>query len=278
MFQGRRLLIATKHQKQKVIAPILEKELGVVCVVLPELDTDKLGTFTGEVNRKDNPIATARNKCLMAMELADIDLAIASEGSFGVHPSLFFVHADDEILLFIDKKNGLEIIVREISTNTNFNRATITNQKHFESFVNVVGFPSHGVILRKSEHDFTDIEKGISDWNRLWQTYHYFMKQYGSVYVETDMRAMYNPTRMTVIESATQKLVSKIGSYCPACGTPGFGITDIEEGLPCQLCQLPTRSILSHIYTCQKCFYSNNVKYPNNRFFEDPMYCDTCNP
>ncbi|WP_229359370.1 hypothetical protein [Flectobacillus major] len=55
MFQGRRLLIATKHQKQKVIAPILEKELGVVCVVLPELDTDKLGTFTGEVNRKDNP-------------------------------------------------------------------------------------------------------------------------------------------------------------------------------------------------------------------------------
>jgi hypothetical protein len=29
MFQNRKLLIATKHQKEKVIAPILENELGV---------------------------------------------------------------------------------------------------------------------------------------------------------------------------------------------------------------------------------------------------------
>ena len=33
MFKGRNLLIATKHEKEKVIAPILEKELGVKCFV-----------------------------------------------------------------------------------------------------------------------------------------------------------------------------------------------------------------------------------------------------
>ena len=67
MFKGRKLVIATKHEKEKVIAPILEKELGVKCFVAPDLDTDLLGTFTGEVERKDDPIITARKKCLIAM-------------------------------------------------------------------------------------------------------------------------------------------------------------------------------------------------------------------
>jgi hypothetical protein len=47
-----------------------------------------------------------------------------------------------------------------------------------------------------------------------------------TTYVETDMRAMYNPSRMTVIQNATKKLVEKINSCCPNCNIPGFGITD----------------------------------------------------
>jgi len=31
MFEGRKLIIATKHQKEKVIAPIVEKALGCNC-------------------------------------------------------------------------------------------------------------------------------------------------------------------------------------------------------------------------------------------------------
>ena len=40
-----KVVIATKHKKEEVIAPILEKELGVICVTPIGLDTDKLGTF-----------------------------------------------------------------------------------------------------------------------------------------------------------------------------------------------------------------------------------------
>jgi hypothetical protein len=36
-FRGRNLLIATKHEKEKAIAPILEKELGVKCFILSNL-------------------------------------------------------------------------------------------------------------------------------------------------------------------------------------------------------------------------------------------------
>jgi len=278
MFNGRGLVIATKHEKEKVIAPILEKELGVKCFVAPNFDTDELGTFTGEIERKDDPIATARNKCLTAMKLTNCDMAIASEGSFGQHPSIFFVQADDEFLLFMDKKNNLEIIARELSTETNFNGAEIKSEKELRDFANSSNFPSHGLILRKEKDDFTEIVKGITDWNKLFEVYNEYIKLYGSVYLETDMRAMYNPTRMTVIEKATIKLAHKMNNFCPKCNTPGFGVTEAKKGLPCELCNFPTRSTLSHMYSCQKCSFTLEEKYPFKKQKEDPMYCDFCNP
>lgn len=48
-------------------------------------------------------------------------------------------------------------------------------------------------------------------------------------YAETGMKALYNPTRMTVIEKAIKKLIDKINSCCPQCNIPGFGITDAKR-------------------------------------------------
>jgi hypothetical protein len=278
MFSNRKLLIATKHEKEKVIAPILEKELGVKCFVPENFDTDLLGSFTGEIERKDDPITTARKKCLLAMEQNNCDLAIASEGSFGPHPSIFFIHADDEILIFIDKKNNLEIVERELSTETNFNGEEIKSVKLLHEFANQIKFPSHGLIIRKAKNDFTEIVKGITDSEKLDNTFQHFISTYGVAYVETDMRAMYNPTRMKVIEKATNKLAYKIHSCCPQCQTPGFGITSKKEGLLCMQCNIPTHSTLSYIYTCQKCDFTKEQMYPNQKTTEDPMYCDVCNP
>jgi len=278
MFENRKLVIATKHQKEKVIAPLFEKDLGVKCFAPINFDTDKLGTFTGEIERKDDPITTLRNKCLQAMEVSNCDLGIASEGSFGSHPSIFFVHADDELLIFIDQKNNLEIIERELSTKTNFNGAEIKKEKELIDFANSVNFPSHALILRKAKDDNTAIIKGITDWNLLKASFQMMTEKYGSAYAETDMRAMYNPTRMEVIAKAAIKLVEKIKSLCPKCSTPGFGITEARKGLPCSLCGFKTRSTLSYLYQCEKCAFIKEEKYPHNKTEEDPMYCDICNP
>jgi hypothetical protein len=278
MFNGRRLIIATKHNKQQVIAPILEKALGVSCFVDENFDTDTLGTFSGEVERKDDAITTARNKCLLAMESSNCDLAIASEGSFGPHPTFHFIPANEELLLFIDKKNNLEIITRELSTKTNFNAKEIKTKNELKEFANQVNFPSHGLIAKNSQNNFNKIEKGILTWEKLDEVYHHFMKTSESIYLETDMRAMYNPTRMTVIEIATNNLINKINSRCPICFTPGFAITDFKKGLPCDQCKFPTRSVLSTIYSCKKCLHIIEEKFPNKKQTEDPMYCDICNP
>ena len=278
MFKGRSLLIATKHKKDQIISPIFEKEFGVKCFVPDHFDTDIFGTFTGEVERQADPITTARQKCELAMELSNSELAIASEGSFGPHPSIFFVNADEEILVFIDKKNDLEIIVKELNTTTNFNASEIRSLRTLKEFANKVGFPAHGLILRQSKDDFKIIYKGITTWIKLIDAYNHLINHSDTVYVETDMRAMYNPTRRNVIQAATHKLVEKIKTTCPACKTPGFGITSVKEGLPCSACKTPTRSVLSHIHGCQKCNYEDYKAYPYDKTEEDPMYCDQCNP
>jgi hypothetical protein len=278
VFEGRRLVIATMHQKESVMAPILEKELGVKCFVNHTFNTDTLGTFSGEVERPSDPVSTAREKCLQAMIMNDCDLGVASEGSFGPHPSFFFVSADDEILVFIDQKNHLELVARELSTETNFNGMAVKTEQELLDFAYSMDFPSHGIILRKSKDDVTEIHKGITDLAVLKTTFHHLHTQYHTVYAETDMRAMYNPTRMKVIQRAALKLVEKIKSVCPECHTPGFDITQARKGLECGLCGSPTLSTLCYVYQCQKCSYTKEIMYPHHKRTEDPMNCDFCNP
>ena len=278
MFEGRQLIIATKHKKETVIAPPIEASLGVTCFVNETFDTDTLGTFSGEIERKLDPLSTARHKCLLAMELSNCDLGIASEGSFGAHPSNPFASADDELLIFIDKKNDLEIVVRALSFDTNFDGKSITNEKRLLEFAERVQFPSHALILRASKHENNSILKGITSTNDLIKGFNKLLDTCGTVFAETDMRALYNPSRMKVIETATHKLVAKINSSCPECSLPGFGVTDIRKGLPCGLCRLPTASTLSFVYQCEKCKYETEELYPNDKTEEDPMYCNYCNP
>jgi len=278
VFSHRKLVIATKHQKEKVISPLFEKAFGVKCFTPENFDTDLFGTFSGEVERENDPITTLRIKCLQAMEENNCDLGIASEGSFGSHPSIFFAPADDEFLIFIDKKNNLEIIERELSTKTNFNGDEIKTEKQLMAFATSVYFPSHALILRKAKNDNTEIIKGITDWEVLKKTFQFVIKKHGSAYAETDMRALYNPLRMLVIESAAKKLVEKINSFCPVCSTPGFGIKEAKEGLPCSSCGFETRSTLSYLYQCKNCSCIKEEKFPKQKFAEDPMYCDICNP
>lgn len=278
LFAGRKLLIATKHKKEQVIAPVLTEALKVSCVVDARVDTDVFGTFSGEIERVNNALETCREKCRSAMRIGKYDLAVASEGSFGAHPTLGFVNADEELLVFMDTRNKLEIVVRELSTKTNFNGSSVTTENELLAFASGSLFPSHGLIMRKAEGDNSHLVKGIIVMEQLKDAFKHFIQHYGSAYIETDMRAMYNPTRMDVIKSATCKLVEKIKSCCPECFTPGFWITNVKPGLPCALCGFPTRSTLAYEYRCASCSFTREKKFPHTKQQEDPVFCDLCNP
>ncbi len=278
MFSGRKLLIATMHGKEAVIAPVLEKHMGVKCTVTSNFDTDYFGTFTGEVERETDPLTTARKKCLMALEFGLCDMALASEGSFGSHPLIPFMPADDEWLFFVDKKNSLEVFAREVSSSTNFASAVVRSMQELMNFANRAQFPSHGLILRPSENDRLRIVKGITDMDTLQKWFLEYSAINGSAFVETDMRAMYNPSRMAVIEKATEKLVKKLASTCPICDTPGFSIADARLGLPCEICNTPTKTPMYYILRCAKCGFESQEQPAHKKKFETPMFCDYCNP
>lgn len=52
---GLPVALATKHGKEAAIGPALAASPGLRVVVAAEVDTDRLGTFTGEVERLGPP-------------------------------------------------------------------------------------------------------------------------------------------------------------------------------------------------------------------------------
>ncbi len=277
-FEGRQLVIASMHQKEQVLRPLLEANLKVIVSVAHGLNTDLLGTFSGEVARIADPLTTARKKCELAMELGDCDLAIASEGSFGTHPSAFFLPANEEWLLLLDRKNGIEIHARHLSTATNFAGQEFSSLEQLDDFAHKVGFPSHGLILRRNKDNLVGILKGITDLNQLHEAAKNLLETEGSGYVETDMRAMYNPSRMQVIQETAQLLLQKLNSFCPSCQLPGFTVTSAVPGLPCSLCGTPSSAALTHLMVCNHCQHQEKVDFPHGKKTEDPQYCQVCNP
>ncbi|MBD2446577.1 hypothetical protein H6G76_05250 [Nostoc sp. FACHB-152] len=282
LFSDRVGVIATMHQKEKVIAPLLENELNIKTIVPANFNTDAFGTFTREVKRPGNQMEAAKLKAEAALKITGETLAIASEGSFVPHPLVPYIYSNREIVIFLDKENKIEIIGEEFSIETNFNHQIVENIQEAYDFAKKVGFPEHGLVIywEDAAKNSLEIIKGITTEAKLQETINTAFKNAvdGKVNLETDMRAHHNPTRMKNIEKATLDLIKKIKSLCPQCSAPGFAITERTAGLPCEMCAMPTNLTLAVIYQCQKCGFKQEKLFPNGREFADPAQCMYCNP
>lgn len=276
-FAGRTLVLATMHGKEQVLTPKLKQGLGVQCVVLPGIDTDQFGTFSGEVPRTLTVLGTARAKCDYAHRYFDCDLVLASEGTFGPHPAIPFAPSDHEFLLLKDYINHLEITGATLDLNTNYHQSEVTTLAELLDFAFGCRFPKHGLILRSATNSSL-LFKGITEESQLIANFEAIIKTGATALVETDMRALFNPTRMQVIGLAADQLIRNANSRCPSCNTPGFAVARTEPGLPCKVCGEPTHTILKEILTCQRCAFDAERLFPHNKKTEDPMYCNTCNP
>lgn len=273
-------VLATMHRKEQVIAPIVEQHLGVKIIVPQAFNTDEFGTFTRDVKRPADQLDTARLKAEQAMTATGTTLGFSSEGSFGPHPALPFLPSDREMVLLRDRQHDLEIVGQAISTETNYAHQTITNLEAALRFAQKARFPSHGLVVMSEAQptQATPIFKGITDETQLKEIVRDLLKTFGQVHLETDMRAMYNPTRMKVIAEATHDLLRQINQCCPDCGYPGFTIVERHAGLPCALCGLPTPLTRSVTHRCKKCACSRIVEFPDGQQVADPAQCPYCNP
>lgn len=277
-FSGRTLAIATMHGKEKVLAAPLETVLGVNCSIPAHLDTDRFGTFSGEVERPGDADFTLRHKCLAAMEALDCDLAVASEGSFGPHPMVPFAAVGEERLLLMDRGNGLEIGVRSLSPHTNFAHADIEEIGDLHDFAARVGFPEHALILRSKKAGEARIVKGLREHAALEDAFRRLKESGDNIVVQTDMRAMFNPTRMQAIGNLCLELVRRAACLCQHCSRPGFGERHYTGGLPCAWCGSPTDRVLYVEMRCGHCGHAETQWYPEGVEAADPGACPRCNP
>jgi hypothetical protein len=281
-YAGKCIVLTTKHAKSIAIAPTFFEKLNAD-VLEYVVDTDHLGTFAGEVDRRGNAIECAREKCELAFDqLGDtVEFALASEGSFGPHPFIPFLPCDHEILYFIDRRNDFHLHVSHVSEKTNYRKESINSLEELLKFADAVQFPSHALILRPDGRETkTPIFKGVNCQQELEKAFEECMKQSakGNVWVETDMRAQFNPSRMAVIKELAEKLADRLAMHCSACETPGWGKVRAESGLPCQWCKSETKMTSHEIFGCTKCSYEEMHKSPHGLLYADPGNCEFCNP
>jgi len=279
LFRDRVGVLATMHHKEEVMGPLLE-QLGLQLVIPQGLNTDAFGTFTRDVKRPGDQLYTARRKAETAMTLTGLSLAFASEGSFGPHPGMPYLSCSREIVLLVDRQNDLEIFGQVISTETNYNHRQVNNLTDALDFAKKIGFPAHGLIAMPdaSPNSSATVFKGITTEPELVEIVTDLLKKFGQAHLETDMRALYNPTRMKVIAAATEDLIRKLRQCCPNCKHPGFDVVERKAGLPCALCKAPTLLTLADIQRCQQCGFSQTIPFPTGQQTADPGQCSYCNP
>jgi hypothetical protein len=275
---SRRCALATMHGKEKVIAPLLKDRLGIEVVVPKKFNTDLFGTFTREVTRSGNQIEAARAKALAAMDITGLDLAIASEGSFGANPNIPFLASSLELVLLIDRKNKIEVAGHYRTNNLRVLGQAVTSPEEAEKLALAWGFPRQGVIVRAAKNSNKHIYKDITTLPELRLVTEKLLGKWlcSSVYLETDMRAHRSPVRMDSIKEATIDLILNCQSLCPMCDTPGFLISDLVRGLACRDCGLPTQQVLMTVSACQKCAYQEEKL--SDAKSADPALCNLCNP
>lgn len=95
-------MLATMHGKEAAIAPVLLERLGLALSTAPDLDTDTLGTFTGEIPRTGAMRDAAVAKARLGMAATGLPIGIASEGSYGPHPHVPSTASGIEIMVLVD--------------------------------------------------------------------------------------------------------------------------------------------------------------------------------
>jgi hypothetical protein len=279
---GQRTVIATMHGKERVIGPLLAMGLGLIVEVPSGFDTDRFGTFTREIERVGSQLEAARAKISAVFEhVPDARVAIASEGSFGPDPAIPFVTLGQELVLLVDRQTGIEIVGHDADLRTNFAHATVRSPVAALEFARRIGFPEHALIAMgcfgEKPAPTVLLKKGIVTPDELEKAVNAIIANCAVAFIETDMRAHLNPTRMAAIERATVDLIRRFQSQCPTCGRPGFAVVERVPGLPCEWCGEPTKIAKTEVLACLGCGHRAD-RPASDKAVADPAMCELCNP
>ena len=277
-YRHERIGLATIHGKDLAVAPPFRRLLGAEIVVAPDVDTDTLGTFSGEVARPGPVVETCAIKAELAFRTLDVDCAIASEGSYGPIDRVPLQPAGVEVMAFVDRRRGLRIIETLATHRTNWRLQRFkAGDPAAPAAVKALGFPEYGVFVIANSDPSRPL-KGLTTLDEVVSAIDQEANRSddGLAILIADMRAHRNPTRMKVLRALSWKLARRLQRLCPACGVPGFGHIDSRRGLPCEDCGTPTHWIDFEIDGCAACGHAVARPRKDGRRTASKLSCVTC--
>lgn len=271
IYERAEVALLTRHGKEKILAPSLAAGLEVRLLHTDGYDTDRLGTFSGEVPRTLSPLACARKKAELACDLTGADIGLGSEGSYGGGPFGAVVPWNNEIVVWYDRVRDWQIVGRADGP-TAAAKATFQDIDALLEFAADVE-AGQGLILRSGQ----SLVKGIVDTRALTQALEALPRadQTGPYTLEYDLRAHHSPEQRRRIGEAAENLLQRLQSLCPACARPGFWFDQTVLGLPCQACGSATERARCHVARCDACGHEQQQAVAG---LADPFYCPCCNP
>lgn len=273
---GKDAVLATKHSKGMMIAPPFRELLGLHVHEIA-IDTDQLGTFSGEIERVGTPREVALRKARLGMQAGECAYGIASEGSIGVDPYIPFINSDFEVIVFVDEQLGIEVAENFRSAEITAHTITVDQTSELTEFLKKADFPRHKLIVRSDDKPVSFAVKGIDTQEQLEQSLSNGLKNFPNLIVENDLRAHCSPSRQRNIAAAARKLAERLQSLCPSCETPGWGIIGFKKGLPCESCgEISLEALTSEILGCTQCNHQSAGKVLAEVL--DPARCNHCNP
>ncbi len=280
-YRGQRAVLTTMHGKEAVIAPVLRERLGLTVVTAPALDTDALGTFSGEVPRAGTMLEAAVAKARLGMTDSGLTIGIASEGSYGPHPHIPFVAGGIELLVLVDDTRGIVVTEHLVEDAPVFDHAFARTSEELEPFLERIGFPDHAVVVKPATDAVAaTVYKGLRRRDELEAAVGTCasLSGDGRALVQTDMRAHMNPTRMDSIRRLASALADRLSCQCPSCSAPGYGQVGAESGLPCEDCGAPSLMVRHRVFACVACDHQERQPRLDNRAYADSGHWPLCNP
>jgi hypothetical protein len=203
-----------KHDKVQLIADDFDSICGIEIKEAP-VDTDQLGTFSGEIERILPQKDTAILKAKMGAQLLGLEIGIASEGSIGPDSATPLISSDVETMVFLDLKRDLKIIENYRSFDIVAVNTTAKIDNDLTSFLKRADFPNHKLIVRAQ--NYANPIKGISTLSELERAIKLVAKNSDKeeVIIESDLRAFCSPSRQRNIKIVGERLVKRSSKQLP---------------------------------------------------------------
>lgn len=273
-----RMVLTSKHEKLALIAPPFQQGFDAAVFEIP-LDTDSLGTFTGECERSLSQLETAIKKAQMGIEVSGIPIGLASEGAIGIDSEIPFMNSDLELLVLVDATRKLVIAEYYRSFEIVASTTRVQPGDDLTEFLQRANFPSHALIVKSHNGAEVQCVKGLTDLDELQLAIEQLSERSsdGLVTIESDLRAHFSPTRRENIKIVAERLAARVLAQCPQCATPGWGRVGYQRGLSCSECNVEnTDAIHREILGCTLCPHQEPGAIIAQAL--DPARCFECNP